>query len=93
MEYAVNVVFSNRTKQNTDKSFYLIAYLGRMGIAFDSSRLENYPEKDSPRRVGAFIDGTFIACEIILNNREMDKRLIRLKKSQLEKEITSGVAP
>jgi len=81
--YQINVVVSSRTQQDTYKSFCLMGYFGESGVAFDSSRLENYPTERSPGEVGAFINGTFVACDIIMNNSQMDRLVREIRESQL----------
>jgi len=43
MTHRIHVVFTNRTEQDINKSFFLMSYFGQNGVAFDSSRLENLP--------------------------------------------------
>ncbi len=90
MAHAINVVFSDRTKVDTDRSFYLMGYLGGHGVAFDTSRLENYTGNDRPQEVGAFINGTFVVQGVIMNNPAMDREVQKIRKSQLV-QIASAV--
>ena len=91
MASTVHVVFSGRTPQDTEKSFSLMGYFGERGVAYETSRLENYPENDSHGEVGAFVDGTFICYGVIMfNTMEMDKRLRKIREGQLAEMAAIG---